>query len=80
MDLPALTVFMVNASDFLRSKWYIFIAVIFVLMTAVKILKKTEYGQYLFSSLAIKVPVFKLLNFKKEVIYFAGNIALLLRS
>lgn len=80
MDLPALTLFMIAASDFLRTQWYILIWIIFVLSIWIKMLKRTEYWQYLFSALSLKVPVFKLLSFKKEVIYFSWNVSLLLKS
>lgn len=56
-ELPAITVFVMNASDFLVEKWYIILGIIIVLVTFVIRFKKTNLGKHFFGKISMKMPV-----------------------
>ena len=58
-DLPALTRGVVAVSNFMTARWYVVFAVVISLIIVFRRFSKTSAGQYFFSRLALKLPVFK---------------------
>lgn len=77
-ELPAITVAVVNASDFLKSKWYLVIAVTIVVVLLFKWFKKSTPGEYFFSKLGLKIPMFASLTVKSSSARFARTASTLL--
>lgn len=57
-ELPAITKFVVAASHFLMERWYIFIAVIVVLVVAIKVALATDAGELLAAKAQLALPLF----------------------
>ena len=77
-ELPAITVAVVNASDFLKSKWYLVIAVTIVVVLLFKWFKKSTPGEYFFSKLGLKIHMFASLTVKSSSARFARTASTLL--
>ena len=80
MELPGLTVAVVNMSDFLVAYWYILLPVLIAIIVAIRMFKKTEGGKYFFANLAIKLPLFGKLNVKTACSLFARTLSTLIYS
>lgn len=78
--LPLMTRIVVAMSDALRNYWFIWIATIVGLIIAFKQYTKTSRGQYNWSKLLLKLPVFGMLNRKVTVSRFARTLGTLLSS
>jgi type IV pilus assembly protein PilC len=78
--LPKATQMLVNFSDFLKTKWYICIAIIAAIIFGVKAFKKTPTGQKFFGSAAIKMPIFGNLTVKSAAATFSRTFSTLLAS
>ena len=79
-DLPKATQMLVDASDFLVAKWYIVLIAVIVIIVAIKIFSKTEYGQEFNGNMALKLPIFGNLNVKTAAATFSRTFATLLAS
>ena len=55
-DLPFLTKIMMGISDFIRTKWFIYIPVIIVAVFGFRYYIKTEAGRYAFDKFKLKCP------------------------
>lgn len=58
-ELPGITRFVINFSHSIATKWYIYLAVIGVLVIGTKLLKKTKGGRLFFDRLSLKIPAVK---------------------
>jgi len=58
-SLPALTQFVVAASRFMTSYWYIVFAVAIAVVMSLKAFSKKTLGKQFFSALTLRLPVFK---------------------
>ena len=56
-ELPALTQFVVNGSNLLRSKWYIIFPALAGAIYGVRRLKKTEQGRRVWDRMKLKIPM-----------------------
>ena len=56
-ELPALTQYVVNASNLLRDKWYVIFPALFGSIYGVMRLKKTERGRQVWDRIKLKVPM-----------------------
>lgn len=79
-DLPFITSAMIGASDFLKSYWFIIVAVIAIIVVAIKAYAETEDGKVRFSALALKFPIVANLNKKVIVARFTRTLATLLSA
>ena len=79
-DLPLVTKVMIGSSDFLKSYWFIIIAIIAIIVVAIKAYAETEDGKLRFSALALKVPIVANLNKKVLVARFTRTMATLLSA
>lgn len=55
-ELPFLTKVMMGLSDFIRTKWYIYIPVTIAVVFGLRYYLKTEAGRYAFDKLKLKMP------------------------
>lgn len=77
-ELPGITVAVVNASNFLKSKWYLVLIVLAVTVGFFKWFKKTKTGEYFFAKLGLKIPMFATLTVKSSSARFARTASTLL--
>lgn len=64
IEMPAITQFVINASDFLVKYWYLVVAVIAVIVVAAKAVGQTDDGKLAAGKAAVNVPLFGKLNIK----------------
>ncbi len=79
-ELPALTQFMLNLSDFVRLRFYIVFIIIGALAAAYHFLKRSSKGAYLLDNLKLKLPVVGKLFHQMSLSRFARTLALLSNS
>ncbi|MFQ5836122.1 MAG: type II secretion system F family protein, partial [bacterium] len=79
-ELPPLTQFMLNLSDFVRLRFYVVLIIIGALATAYYLLNRSPKGGYLLDSLKLKFPVLGKLFHKISLSRFARTLALLFNS
>ena len=80
IDMPKLTMAVVAASDFLKARWYVVLAVVIVLVIAFKYFSKTATGEMLLAKAAIKVPLIADLTTKQSAAKFARNLSTMLAA
>lgn len=80
VDMPKLTMAVINASDFLVAYWYIVLGVIVAIVVAVKAVTSTSDGRYFFDSIKVKVPLFGQLSVKSAASLFARTLSTLVYS
>ncbi len=78
--LPAATTMLVNASNFLTKRWYIVLLIAIIIIVAIKMFAKTDFGQQFNGNLALKMPIFGNLNVKTAAAQFSRTFATLLAS
>ncbi|MCM1282460.1 MAG: type II secretion system F family protein [Muribaculaceae bacterium] len=79
-ELPALTVAVVKASDFVMQRWYILIAIVLAVVFGIKAFKKTPTGQLLFAKLSKNAPIFGKLTVKTAASNFSRTLSTLIYS
>lgn len=79
-DLPWMTQFLVDVSDFLKSKWYIGILIVVVGWMAIKYFGTTKVGRRIIDRLKLKIPVFGKLSHKICLARFSRTLSTLLVS
>jgi len=77
-NLPGLTQFIVNVSDFFIYSWMNIIIGFVVFFVFIKLFKKTYTGKMFFAKLAFKAPVFWLVVRQSNIIYFIKSFTILL--
>ncbi len=80
VQLPLATRIMVSASKFVKSKWYILLGIIFLIVVAVRAFKASPAGDMFFSKLAINMPVFSDLTIKSNSARFARTLSTLMAA
>lgn len=79
-ELPALTVVVINASNFMVSNWYLVFGALTAMVIAVKKYYQTRSGRWNIDSLLLKVPVFGEVLKKGGIARFTRTLATLLGS
>ena len=79
-ELPAITQFVLDCSDFLRANVVLLIGAMFGAFVALKAFKKTPRGRLLWDRLMLKLPVFGPLFTKVCLARFSRTFATLIRS
>ena len=79
-QLPAATQMLVNLSDFIRSKWYLLILIVAVVIVGFRLFGKTEVGSTIYAKIGIKAPLFGNLTIKSAAASFARTLSTLLAS
>lgn len=77
-NLPALTQFIVNVSDFFIEWWLKIIIWIALFIITMKLFKKTYTGKMFFAKLGFNAPVFGLVVRQSNIIYFIKSFTILL--
>lgn len=79
-ELPALTQWLMNASDIMVHKThYVIIAIVLVVVIS-KQIYKTKQGKYIIDASMLKMPVFGVLFKKVAIVRFAGTLSTLITS
>lgn len=78
--LPALTVMVINTSNFFQHYWYIMIATLIAVPLSVKMFYDTEDGRKVLDAIFIEIPVFGDLIKKGAIARFSRTLATLLSS
>jgi type IV pilus assembly protein PilC len=79
-ELPGLTQFIVNVSNFFREDWYKLIIFWVVVFITIKIVWKTQYGKLLFAKFFVNLPVFGFIVRQSNIVYFIKSFTILLDS
>ena len=79
-ELPAITVAVVKASDFIINYWFILAPVIIAIVLGVKAYMKTPSGQLMWSTLTLKIPAAKTLIVKSACSSMARTLSTLLAA
>lgn len=77
-ELPWATKVMKGASEFLLGNWPIVLLVVFAVVIAIALFKKSPTGELFFAKLALKIPVFGKLKVKTYSARYARTISTLL--
>ena len=79
-ELPALTVMVVNASNFLIRQWYVAIAVVAAVVGGFMFFKKSQTGKVVLSTISRKAPIFGKLTVKSAASNFSRTLSTLIYS
>lgn len=80
-ELPALTQTVIDISGFVSSHWIpLILAIIGGLVAVVILVKKTKPGRFLWEKFVWLIPVFGSINKEKNIMMFASNLSMLLKS
>lgn len=79
-ELPAITKVVMAMSNFLIHRWYILILFVIVFIIAARLVGKTEKGKVLYGNIAMKAPIFGVLNVKSYSAKFARTLSTLVSS
>ncbi len=77
-ELPAITKFVIAASQFIQTRWYICAVVIIALVLGIKIFKNSPAGARFFGMAAIKFPITKNLTVKSSAARLARTLSTLI--
>ena len=78
--MPALTQFVMNASDVMVHRFPVVLVVIVVLVVVVKLLAKTDKGRYLLDQFKLHAPVFGTLISKNSISRFTRTLGTLMSA
>lgn len=79
-ELPGLTQFVINASNFFQHYWYIMIATVIAIPLAVKMYYDTDDGRKVCDAVFIEIPIFGDLIKKNAIARFSRTLSTLLSS
>ena len=79
-ELPGITLALVAASNFLRTKWFIIIPVILGTAFGIAYFSKTDTGKHFFGKLALTIPITKNVTMKSASASMARTMSTLLAS
>ena len=80
VEMPAITQFVINMSDFFIAYWWLIIAAAVILIFAIKAYSKTVSGRVLFGTLKLKLPVISNVTVKSAAAKFSRTLSTLLRA
>jgi len=80
MKMPALTMAVVAASEFIIHQWYIIIGVIALLFLGITTFRKSYSGKMFFATLALKIPLFSKLTIKGACARFGRTLSTLIAA
>lgn len=79
-ELPLATRIIVGISDVLMNGWYLILAVVAILVIAIRMFGSTDQGKTFFGTMAIKIPIFGKLNIKSYSAKFSRTLSTLVSS
>lgn len=80
IDMPAITMAVVGASEFMQQRWYIVVGVLILLVGFIIWFKKQPVGEALFAKAAIKLPLFGTLTTKSSAAKLARTLSTMLAA
>ncbi|MBQ7065626.1 MAG: type II secretion system F family protein [Lachnospiraceae bacterium] len=80
IEMPAITMAVVSASEFMQAKWYIVVAVILALVGFIVWFKRQPMGEALISKAAIKIPLFGNVTIKSSSAKLARTLSTMLAA
>ena len=80
IDMPKITLAVVAASEFVKSKWYILLAILIALVIFFRWFSRTATGEKLLAKAAIKIPLIADLTTKQSSAKFARNLSTMLAA
>lgn len=79
-ELPALTLFVIGASDFIQQFWYVVAAALVGIPVSLKTYYETEGGRKILDTIILEVPIFGDLIKKSAIARFSRTLSTLLAS
>lgn len=79
-ELPALTQFVVDVSNFVVSQWYMLIIYIVWFVVIIKFINASYFWKIMFARLATRMPIFWYVVRQSNIIYFTKAFTILLDS
>lgn len=80
IEMPALTMFVMNSSKWMTSHWYVLLAIIVGVVVAYKLIYRTTQGRLTIDRIKMKMPLFGKLTVKTACSQFARTMSTLLMS
>ena len=80
IEMPAITMFVMNSSKWMTSHWYVVLAFIVGVVVAYKLIYKTTQGRLTIDRIKMKMPLFGKLTVKTACSQFARTMSTLLMS
>lgn len=80
VEMPGITKFVMAASEFMQSYWYIVFAVLIGIVVLIRVYRKTNSGMHFFGMLALKLPLIKKLSVKTASARMSRTLSTLLSS
>ncbi|MBI1882679.1 MAG: type II secretion system inner membrane protein GspF [Chlamydiae bacterium] len=80
IDLPTLTTVMINISDFSKRRWYVFVLIVSLLITALRITNRRPKGKLKLDQLKLKMPIFGDIIRKISIARFSRTLGTLMTS
>lgn len=80
IEMPAITMFVMNSSKWMTSHWYVVLAIIVGGVVAYKLIYKTTQGRLTIDRIKMKMPLFGKLTVKTACSQFARTMSTLLMS
>lgn len=77
-EMPALTQFMLNISNFITTKWFIMLPITIAIVVFIMRYLKTPKGREQFHTLVLKIPVIKVIIMKIAIARFARTFSALM--
>lgn len=80
IEMPAITLAVVAASDWLKANWLLALVIAIVVFFAGRWFVRTETGEIFVAKMAIKIPLFADLTVKQNAAKFARNLSTMLAA
>lgn len=80
VEMPAITMFVMNTSKWTTAHWYIIVAVVAAVVAIYKLIYKTEQGRLAIDKIKMKMPLFGKLTVKSACAQFARTMSTLLSA
>ena len=80
IEMPAITMFVMNSSKWMTSHWYVVLAIIVGIVAAYKLIYRTTQGRLTIDRIKMKMPLFGKLTVKTACSQFARTMSTLLMS
>lgn len=80
VEMPAITMFVMNTSKWTTAHWYIIVAVVAAVAAIYKLVYKTEQGRLAIDKIKMKMPLFGKLTVKSACAQFARTMSTLLSA
>ena len=80
IEMPAITMFVMNSSKWMTSHWYVVLAIIVGVVAAYKLICRTTQGRLTIDRIKMKMPLFGKLTVKTACSQFARTMSTLLMS